>query len=117
MKEIDVSTQNLSLTDVSTAAPGCACCSTTHHAHTPIGAGAEESSVVATYAVAGMTCGHCVGAVSSELHALDGVQNVQIDLVAGGTSRLTVSASRQLKDAEVSAAITEAGYDLTGRLG
>ena len=111
-----MSTQNLSLTDVSSTVPGCACCSTTDHAQAAIGAGAEASSVLATYGVAGMTCGHCVGAVSSELRALDGVENVEIDVVAGGTSRVIVSASRQLKDAQVSAAITEAGYDLTGRL-
>lgn len=43
-----------------------------------------------TFAVSGMTCGHCAGAVSSELQALDGVTEVGVDLVAGGTSTVRV---------------------------
>ena len=39
-----------------------------------------------TYAVTGMTCEHCVRAVTSELGALPGVQAVQVELVPGGSS-------------------------------
>ena len=43
----------------------------------------------ATYRVTGMTCGHCVRAVSAELTGLGGVTGVSVDLVPGGTSAVT----------------------------
>jgi copper chaperone len=43
-----------------------------------------------TFQVDGLTCGHCVGHVSTELKAVDGVQDVRVDLVAGGTSTVHV---------------------------
>ena len=42
-------------------------------------------AVTSTYTVTGMTCGHCVSAVTSELAALDGVADVQVDLGSGGS--------------------------------
>ena len=36
-----------------------------------------------TYTIKGMTCGHCVSAVSGELGQLAGVRDVQVDLGAG----------------------------------
>ncbi len=62
-----------------------------------------------TYSVAGMTCGHCANAVSSELAELEGVTNVDVDLVAGGTSTVTITASTPLTEADVAAALDEAG--------
>ncbi|MHB1475729.1 MAG: heavy-metal-associated domain-containing protein [Dermatophilaceae bacterium] len=62
-----------------------------------------------TFPVTGLTCGHCVGAITSELKALAGVTDVQIDLVAAGTSTLSVTADKALTDAEVAAALDEAG--------
>jgi copper chaperone len=62
-----------------------------------------------TFPVTGLTCGHCVGAITSELTALPGVTDVQIDLVAEGTSTLSVTADKTLTDAEVAAALDEAG--------
>jgi copper chaperone CopZ len=59
--------------------------------------------------VVGLTCGHCASAVTEELSALDGVTDVSVDLVAGGTSAVTVQASRELTPAEVAAALDEAG--------
>ena len=59
--------------------------------------------------VVGLTCGHCASAVTEELSALDGVSDVTVDLVAGGTSAVTVQASRELTPAEVTAALDEAG--------
>ena len=44
-----------------------------------------------TFNVQGMTCGHCVSAVTQELSAIDGVESVDIDLVAGGDSPVTVT--------------------------
>ena len=47
--------------------------------------------------------------MTEELSALDGVTDVQVALVAGGTSAVTVQADRELTPAEVSAALDEAG--------
>jgi len=65
-----------------------------------------------TLHVTGMTCGHCVQAVTSELSALEGVRDVTVDLVAGGTSSVVVVSSRDLLRAELRAAVDEAGYEL-----
>ena len=62
-----------------------------------------------SFHVVGMTCGHCASAVTDELKALDGVTDVQVALVAGGTSAVTVEADRELTPAEVNAALDEAG--------
>ncbi len=61
------------------------------------------------FAVDGMTCGHCASAVTEELQALDGVTEVQVELVAGGRSAVTVDSTRELTPAEVAAALDEAG--------
>jgi copper chaperone len=65
-----------------------------------------------TYTVTGMTCGHCVSAVSEEVGALPGVIEVQVDLPTGA---VTVTSDMLLDDAAVAAAVEEAGYELAGR--
>lgn len=67
-------------------------------------------SVTTTYAVQGMTCGHCVNAVTEELTSLDGVSGVDVALVAGGVSTVTVTSDGPLDAASVAAAVDEAGY-------
>ncbi len=62
-----------------------------------------------TYSVTGMTCDHCVSAVTSELKAVSGVSDVRVELVAGGTSTVTVSSKAPLTDGQVAAALDEAG--------
>lgn len=62
-----------------------------------------------TYSVTGMTCGHCAHAVTSELQALDGVSDVNVDLVAGGTSTVTVTSEAPLDETKVVGALDEAG--------
>jgi copper chaperone len=69
----------------------------------------ENRMSTQTFPVTGLTCGHCVGAITSELKALPGVTDIQIDLVGGGTSTLSLTADLALTDAEVSAALDEAG--------
>ena len=59
-----------------------------------------------------MTCGHCVGAIDSELRAVAGVTDVAINLVAGGTSQVTVTSDQPLSRDQVAAAVDEAGYAL-----
>ncbi|GIL35177.1 MULTISPECIES: heavy-metal-associated domain-containing protein [Phycicoccus] len=56
----------------------------------------------------GLTCGHCAHAVTEELTALDGVDDVAVEVVSGGESVVTVT-GRELTRAEVAAALDEAG--------
>ena len=65
-----------------------------------------------TYPVTGMSCGHCVTAVTEEVAALPGVTGVDIDLVPGGTSQVTVTSQEPLDRTAVAAAVDEAGYQL-----
>ena len=62
-----------------------------------------------TFAVTGLTCGHCVGAITSELSVLAGVTDVQIDLVVDGISTLSVTTDKELTDEQVATALDEAG--------
>lgn len=62
-----------------------------------------------TFRVTGMSCGHCVRAVTEELGALAGVGDVRVDL-AGGT--VTLTSGRPLDRAELAAAVHEAGCEV-----
>jgi copper chaperone len=62
-----------------------------------------------TYKVSGMTCGHCVAAVTTELERLDGVTAVAVDL---DTGTATVTSDTPLDETAVAAAVDEAGYQL-----
>jgi copper chaperone len=62
-----------------------------------------------TYAVTGMTCEHCVHAVTEELSRLGGVTGVAVDLVPGGQSAVIVTSDAPLPADVVSAALNEAG--------
>jgi copper ion binding protein len=64
-----------------------------------------------TYDVTGMTCQHCVHAVTTEVTTIDGVHDVAVDVAAG---TVTVSSEAPLPVDAVRAAIDEAGYELTG---
>jgi copper chaperone len=71
--------------------------------------GGSTTMTTATYEVRGMTCDHCVRAVSGELEGIDGVRDVEVDL---STGEVTVTSERPLDHDEVRAAIDEAGYEL-----
>lgn len=66
------------------------------------------------YLVDGMTCSHCVMSVTEELTALSGVESVSVELRTGESSVVSVVSATPLDDAEVSAAVTEAGYTMVG---
>jgi copper chaperone len=71
--------------------------------------------ISATYRVTGMTCEHCVHAVTEELTNIGGVIGVTVDLVPGGKSAVTVSSEAPLSEHAVAAALDEAGdYRLAG---
>jgi copper chaperone len=63
-----------------------------------------------SYVVTGMTCGHCVHAVTEEVSALEGVDDVAVDLDSG---RLTLTSRTEIPYAALAAAVDEAGYALS----
>ena len=65
----------------------------------------------ATYTVTGMTCGHCVSAVTEEVSQVAGVTAVAVDLDSGG---LTVTSEAPVEESAVRAAVEEAGYEVAG---
>jgi copper chaperone CopZ len=66
-------------------------------------------SVQVDYRVVGMTCEHCVQAVTTELSGLAGVTAVAVDLPTGVA---TVTSDVPLDAQAVRAAVDEAGYTL-----
>ena len=67
------------------------------------------TTTIATYAVTGMSCQHCVDAVTAEVGRITGVEQVQIDLTTGA---VTVTSTVPLAVSAVRDAVDEAGYDL-----
>lgn len=69
------------------------------------------STTSASYKVQGMTCGHCVSSVTSEIRRIDGVSGVDIDLATGN---VVVSSDGPVEVDLVRAAVDEAGYEVVG---
>lgn len=99
---------DLGLTDTNA---GCACCATSASTDAPA---TTSAAVAADVLVTGMTCSHCVSSVTEELTAINGVENVTVDLNAGGTSRVTIHSAAPVDASAVKAAVEEAGYALAG---
>ncbi|MDR6143714.1 copper chaperone [Microbacterium foliorum] len=59
------------------------------------------------FQVTGMTCGHCEMSVREEVSEIPGVEDVQ---VSAQTGKLVVTGSASVDDAQVLAAVAEAGY-------
>ena len=91
---------------------GCSCCGPASRADTASIPAASESSAGGgsspSYQVTGLTCGHCAKSVTQALQALPQVDDVQIDLAAGGVSTVTVTGV--VPPEMVRRAIAEAGY-------
>ena len=64
-------------------------------------------SETVSYTVPGMHCDHCEHAVSAELSAVEGVESVDVDL----ETKLVIVVGSGLDDAQLRAAIDEAGYE------
>ena len=94
---------------------GCSCCSTPSAKQLSPQAEEQPSPQAegTDYSVTGLTCGHCVQTVEKAVTALDGVTSAAVELVAGGTSRLSVSGPHT--EASVRDAVAAAGYSLTSR--
>lgn len=69
-------------------------------------------STTTEYVVSGMTCAHCVNAVTEEVTGLSGVTDVTVDLPSGG---LTVVSNGDVPFADIERAVDEAGYTVTAR--
>ena len=76
---------------------------------TPLGYTGEQENRMTTaeFQVTGMTCSHCEHAVAAEVGRLSRVQNVD---VSAATGRLAVTIDDPVEDAQVLAAVEEAGY-------
>jgi copper chaperone CopZ len=72
----------------------------------------QGAGVTTVYKVSGMTCGHCEGAISKEVSAIDGVTAVT---AVAKTGEVTITSTVALDDEAVRAAVDEAGYELVGR--
>ena len=66
-------------------------------------------STTTTITVDGMTCGHCVNAVQTEVGKLDGVTDVSVDLASG---QVTIVANQTPDAATLREAVEEAGYEV-----
>jgi copper ion binding protein len=62
-----------------------------------------------TYTVTGMTCEHCVASITEEITEIDGVTAVAVDLPTGAVA---VTSTTPVDEADIRAAVTEAGYRL-----
>lgn len=62
-----------------------------------------------TYDVKGMTCDHCVRSVTEEITEVKGVSSVEVNLEKG-----TASVTGEATPEAVTAAVVEAGYEVTG---
>lgn len=64
---------------------------------------------VTKYTVTGMTCGHCVESVTTEVSKIAGVTDIDVDLDTGSVA---VVSEGGVDDAAVRAAVEEAGFEL-----
>jgi copper ion binding protein len=66
--------------------------------------------ITSTYTVTGMSCGHCVAAVTAEVGRLEGVTEIDADLATGA---VTVTSEKRVDRSDLRRAIEEAGYVLS----
>lgn len=62
--------------------------------------------------VAGMTCGHCVAAVTAELQKLPEVDDVSVTLGENQPSRVVVSLRQDVDWGSMERAVAAAGYSV-----
>jgi copper chaperone len=69
----------------------------------------DSATTTLSYTVPEMSCGHCVNAITSEVTALPGVNDVSIDL----ETKIVLVRGSELNDAAIREAIIEAGFEAT----
>ena len=67
------------------------------------------ATITNEFTVIGMTCAHCVAAVTAEVGKIDHVTGVEVDLATGV---VTVHADEQIDPHAFAAAVDEAGYEV-----
>lgn len=65
--------------------------------------------ITTTFTVVGMTCGHCVSAITHEVAQLAGVHSVKVDL---GSGAVTIHSDGPIDPEALAAAVDEAGYEV-----
>ena len=71
----------------------------------------EDCKMTKTMNITGMMCGHCESHVRKALEAVAGVESAVVDHVAGSA---VVTLSGPVENAVLTAAVTDAGYEVTG---
>lgn len=98
---------DLSIKDANATGGACNCGCGGHGAKAEQAAPATGlGTVVADYTVSGMTCGHCVSAVTEEVSAIPGVTDVTVDLDSGS---LKVVSEAAVDFDRIVEAVAEAG--------
>jgi copper chaperone CopZ len=69
----------------------------------------DSRPVITTYEVPGISCQHCVNALTHEIGQVCGVQHVEVDVER---QQVTVTSAHPLDRVVVAAAVDEAGYRL-----
>lgn len=70
-----------------------------------------DNTSVSEYTVQGMSCEHCVAALTEEVGGVPRILDVRVDL---GSGRVRVTSASPVDDAAVRAAISAAGYEVAG---
>lgn len=91
---------------------GCSCCAPAAEAAAPAAGTSKAQASGAQYTLEGLTCGHCVQTVEKAVSRVSGVQSAAVDLVPGGTSRLSVTGTADQE--ALAEAVRSSGYALTG---
>lgn len=68
------------------------------------------AQAVTEISITGMTCEHCVTAVTEALQELDGVSSVSIQLNSGYISTAVIASEAPLPLSRINDAVREAGY-------
>jgi copper chaperone len=68
-----------------------------------------DRTIVRTYSVPAISCGHCQAAIEAEVATVPGVEAVAVDVAAR-----TVRVEGRASDEAVRSAIDDAGYDVAG---
>ena len=64
------------------------------------------------YQVSGMSCGHCEMSIREEVSQIAGVEDIEVNAQTG---KLAVTGTDAVDDAQVLAAVEEAGYSAVRR--
>lgn len=68
-----------------------------------------KAEIMTTLTVKGMSCQHCVMAITKALNQLEGIQNIQVDLEKG---EVRFENTKAVANERIVKAITEAGYEV-----